>query len=335
MPITIATFNVENLLTRFDFKRYGSFTRERALEILGVETEHGDYLSLRRAFHVVLNEDIRQLTAAAIRDTAADVICLQEIDSRFVLDAFHAGYVKRAAGVHYGWRRLLEGNDVRGIDVAAMSKPRINRLVSHKDHTFDEFGLYNDELEDYGLSPGDSVFRRDCLEVEVNADGKPLTLFICHFKSMSGGRDKTRPVRFAEASAVRMVIEEKFDHPEEEDWMVVGDLNDYRVDQDGNSIPNSLDPLFDSGFSVNLVDNLPKKERWTHYFGGDGTKNQLDYLLASPALAEKNAGVKPKIIRNGLAQNIPGTKKVERYPRVGLDRPKASDHCPVAVEISL
>ena len=38
MPIRIATFNVENLLRRFNFYSYGSLTVEPALRILGVET---------------------------------------------------------------------------------------------------------------------------------------------------------------------------------------------------------------------------------------------------------------------------------------------------------
>jgi hypothetical protein len=41
------------------------------------------------------------------------------------------------------------------------------------------------------------VFRRDCLEVDLKKDNKILPIFVCHFKSMSGGRDTTRPIRQA------------------------------------------------------------------------------------------------------------------------------------------
>jgi len=94
---------------------------------------------------------------------------------------------------------VLEGNDRRGIDVAVMSKDWI-KVTSHAEHTFYDFGLHTPELADYGLDPGDRIFRRDCLEVETNVGNKDLILFVCHFKSMSGGRDKTMCVRDALAS---------------------------------------------------------------------------------------------------------------------------------------
>ena len=43
-----------------------------------------------------------------------------------------------------------------------------------------------------GLSLNDYAFRRDCLEADIVKDGRVLTLFVCHFKSMYGGRRKTR-----------------------------------------------------------------------------------------------------------------------------------------------
>jgi hypothetical protein len=49
--------------------------------------------------------------------------------------------------------------------------------------------------------------------------------------------------------------------------------------------------------------------------------------------AASNATRKPEITRNGQPWRtiFPLGREVERYPRVGWDRPKASDHCPVAM----
>jgi len=333
--IRVATFNVENLLRRFDFYRYGGLTTEPSLAILGVEENDQDYLLLRRAFTVTQTDDGRQMTSQAIRDTDAGIVCLQEVDNLQVLHDFHEQYLKKSANVHYGWRRLLEGNDMRGIDVAVMSRSWIS-VTSHKHHTFHDFGLFNQELADYGLSAGDPIFRRDCLEVETNVGGQDLFIFVCHFKSMSGGRDRTMPVRRAEASAVRRIIEDKWpnDHAQR-NWIITGDLNDYLVDGNGQPIAHGLEPLFDNHFSVNLVENMPAADQWTHYYTGDGSCNQLDYILASPAVDASNPYVQPDIIRNGQPHRVPGIENVVRYPRVGYDRPKASDHCPVAVTLTI
>ena len=333
--IRIATFNVENLLQRFDFYRYGRLTVEPALRVLGVEEGTHEYMSLRRSLHTSLTDDSRQMTAQVVRDTRADLICLQEVDSRKVLDDFHSQYLRKSTGVRYGWLRLLEGNDRRGIDVGVMSKQRID-VTSHSEHTFDEFDLFNETLRESGLSEGDRIFRRDCLEVQTNVDGTLLTIFVCHFKSMSEGREQTRPVRKAEAAAVRHIINDKYKKPEEEYWLVVGDLNDYTEGNDGYADDgHGLGPLFDHDFSVNLVSRRPVGCRWTHYYPTGGTKRQLDYILASPAVARTNPKVLPDIVHGGQPWRVPGLEKVPRYPRVGFDRPKASDHCAVAVDLDI
>lgn len=337
--ITIATFNVENLLRRFNFYSFGRLTKEPVLELLGVAGGTEEGMQLRKALHVVTTDDARQITAQAIRETKADVVCVQEIENKEILDAFNNYYLKEATGVHYGWRRSFDGNDRRGIDVGVMSKIRIS-VKSHAEHTFDDFGLFNDKLREYGLSEGDRIFRRDCLEVNLKVGNKPLSLFVCHFKSMVGGRDETRCVREAEAKAVCRIIKDKLEKektdPAKADWLILGDMNDYTH---VNGVPDnkhSLGAFFKNNFAYDLLAKLkPARDRWTHYWAGQDQLRQLDHIFASPSLAKKNPKPTAKCVRAGMPYRVPGLEKVARFPRVGFDRPKASDHCPVVVTLKV
>jgi hypothetical protein len=112
--------------------------------------------------------------------------------------------------------------------------------------------------------------------------------------------------------------------------------------------------LFDN-FAVDAMQALPEGERWT-YFHRDASDPdrgiieehvQLDYVLLSPALAAANPRPTVEVLRRGLPYRVPLdpaapdrsiaylSSRNDRYPRVGWDRPKASDHCPVVVELDI
>jgi hypothetical protein len=119
---------------------------------------------------------------------------------------------------YFDWRVVVEGNDGRGIDVAVMSKLPIS-VRTHAHRTFQELGVWNEELRGYRdraggrdrrLSPSDRVFMRDCLEIDLKVQGRPLTIYTTHLKSMHPNREWTRPYRRAEALAIKKIIAERF-----------------------------------------------------------------------------------------------------------------------------
>ncbi len=89
-------------------------------------------------------------------------------------------------------------------------------VTSHAHLTYKDLDLYQPVLAELGLEPHDRIFKRDCLCLDMRIDGKPLTLFVVHLKSMGGarngldGRTASLPVRQAETRAIRHIIEEKF-----------------------------------------------------------------------------------------------------------------------------
>ena len=361
MPIRIATFNVENLFTRFDFS--GRAGRERRLVGNLAFDDLRQFEMARKIFAAVNSDDVRQLTALALAETRADIVCLQEVDNQDALDVFYENYVRRvlrqtfAAGTKglsadqrkavsadffYDFRHVIPGNDRRGINVAVMSRQDVS-VRSHADLTYDflrDAPLDWTALSGVGERPDKKIFRRDCLEVDALVDGVPLTLYVCHLKSREAYTPKgdpaceTRPVRLAETMAIRHIIERRFGAgAASANWMICGDLNDFH-EIDGEPTPDhALGPLLDDGFAINPMQRRTANDRWTHYHPATDSHVQLDYLLLSPALAASNPLAVPEIVRKGQAYRVPRLISRERYPRIGWDRPKASDHCPVVIEL--
>jgi predicted extracellular nuclease len=269
-------------------------------------------------------------------------------------------------GRGYRNKYMTDGNDSRGIDVAVMmreetadgQKIEFKHMQSHAHLTYTALGLFNEEIAQTNR-PDDFIFRRDCLEVDVTVGGRLLTLYIVHLKSMSPARDgmdgrtATMPVRRAEALAIRHIVEQRFGkgRTASKRWAICGDLNDYqqRVVIEGDGKPSfsvvdektsAVDILTAGGFAENAVVRRPDMDRWTLYHTrGPDERHlcQLDYILLSPSLAERNATRVPEIIRSGQPYRtiFPQGQDVERYPRIGWDRPKASDHCPVVITLDM
>ncbi len=304
MPtVRLATFNVENLFARFKFNR-------------GIDPEEAvkqGWTAEQTSFDLA-SPEAKRITGQAIKATEADIICLQEVEN---LDA-----LKRFRNVHAGGTKLYEfalsidGNDPRFIDVAVLSKYPIVHARSYAN-----------------LRKGRSaLFSRDCLEIDVLIGSETLTLFVQHYKSMMGGRSRTRQRRVVQVEKTMEIIKERFGKtPGKHPWVVLGDFNDY-METDNEGKP-AIEAIVDWNQVENVVARRPQDDQWTHYFDDRDKYSQLDYLLPSTALAEASTAV-PDILRKGLpkrAKRYTG----ERFKDVGEDNPKASDHCPVIWDLEL
>ena len=364
--IRVATFNVENLMARFDFNGRKR-DEDRVLRLFDLGEDEAE--DAERARLIALTDDTRQHSALAVADTEADIVCLQEVENLDTLDAFESGYLHRMLGQGYKQKVWREGNDKRGIDVAVMAREttatgdpiEIIQVTSHKRLSYGEAELFEEVLPRRIQHPNERVFRRDLLQVDCRVGSRRLTLYVSHLKAMGGareddngewidGRQWSMPIRLAEARAMRAIIERN--HTPVHNWMICADLNDYseRIVIDGprgaptftptDDPSEAIDALLADGFAVNPVSRLPAAERWTLFHADrQGTRHlcQLDYVLLSPALARANPDAMPAIVRGGQPHRTPFPPGQDgaRYPRVGWDRPKASDHCPVAITVEL
>ena len=289
--VRIGTLNVENLFARYNFRKK-------------LDPVKDEGFSVNKLAFDLYKEDEKKITAKLIKLMDADVLALQEVESLSVLDRFNSKYL-RAMG--YKYRMVVDAFDPRKIDVAVLSRYPITHIRSYRDERTENKRAW--------------VFSRDCLEVDVDIEGKSLRLFVNHFKSMIGGRQRTRPKRERQANKVAEIIDEL-----EGDFVVLGDFNDYPGRWTG------LNALLKHPKLEDVIDRLDHKDTWTHYWSGGDEYKQLDYILVSESLSKKNAEVLPEIFRQGLpyrAEKYSGS----RIKGVGKNHPKASDHAGIVLEI--
>jgi len=324
--IRIGTFNIENLFARFTFRK----VRARGPDGKYLKTPEGKYVyrdlndeelrelvkdgwaADKRKFHS-FEKNARDITAKALKGIKADVLGLQEVESMDTLKRFVSEHLKRKG---YKYKIVIDGNDPRLIDVALLSK-----------HPFDYVRTYQFIRTKNNKS---FLFSRDCLEVGVRiSKNKVLPVFVNHFKSLMGGRAETMGRRRLQSEKVVEILKERFgNNPGDKEWVVLGDLNDY--------LPSTgLEPLLGQPWLENVVDRMPEaNDRWTHYYKGKKQYKQLDYILLPKKLADANPGSIPEIERRGLPERA--TKySGPRFSGVGKDEPKASDHCPLVIELSI
>ena len=312
MPqLRLGTFNCENLFARFKFNKKADPAKA---------TKNG--FTVNETYFDILNEGEKKLTSDVIKALNADVLALQEVENLDVLKRFRG---ERLKGLDYTFAALIDGNDPRHIDVAVLSRYPIVAIRSHQH-----------------LRNGKSyTFSRDCLEVDIDVEGKPFVLFVNHFKSMldkgdpKNGRKNTRSRRAQQAKTVMEIVQKRFGAASgNHAWAVVGDLNDYRESAQGTT--SGILDLVDWAEVENIVDRLPPEERWTHFY--DGAKapetpyRQLDYILLSKPLAGATSA-KPVVERRGLSPKA--IKATQKRLKGVTAKSVASDHCAVAIDLEL
>ncbi|WP_456452875.1 endonuclease/exonuclease/phosphatase family protein [Hydrogenimonas sp.] len=252
--IRVASWNVENL---FDLKKSG-FEYTEYIPFTG-------YGWNEKAFATKVANISR-----VICDLRPDIIGLQEVESDAALAALQKG-VKEC-----GW-------------------PMPHRAIADAKPTVVKTALLSrfPVLSKREIDPDGTLKTRNILEVTVEVAGRPLTLFINHWKSRSGPESR----RLVSARALVKRLKRL---PRGSDYILLGDFNsdwdewrtlprDRRLNDTGGlaginhilkTIRNGKPVTKHSirwGEHYDLWLELPPQKRWSHNFYGH--KNALDHIL--------------------------------------------------------
>lgn len=179
----------------------------------------------------------------------ADLIFLQEVENLALLERLADGPLA-GRGYH---ATLVESFDPRGIDIGVLSKPAIDRYVSHLGEK-DPEGRY--------------LWSRDCVDVYVTVAGRSVVFLGEHFISKQGDNDQRRTYQ---AQAARDHADAAAAADPDAVVGVTGDFND-----DPGSAP--LQPLLGDGVYRDQGATLPPVEAWT-YDGGSWGTSRVDFVL--------------------------------------------------------
>lgn len=254
-------------------------------------------------------------TGFVIDSINADVQCLVEVEGNQALADFNREILINKFQYHLS---IDSPRDPRGIDLGVYS--RTHALGRLRTNAFDQSG-------------SKFIWSRDCLEVEIIiSETRSLFLLLNHFKSKFGGDTvANKAKREAQANRVVEIASTRYDPAT--DWvLVVGDLND---------TPDSppLAPMFNTTAFRDVFDivNRPADDRWTYFYKPNPVarrRTQIDYIFASPALADRVQSV--DIERRGMTAAVLG-ELPEIMPFDGFTslRTSASDHAAVIVDIDV
>lgn len=201
--------------------------------------------------------------AQGIESLNADVIAMEEVENRDYLQRFVDVFLP---DLGYKEVVLFEGNDLRGIDVAVISRVPIGTVRSNR------------HLKFVGEDGVVQHFQRDLLQVTIEPEGgDPLEIWVVHLKSKRGGDPVSDVIRLAEAAEIRRQLDARLKADPEARIVVTGDFNDTPESKSIQTIIGSGEQAMWSAHT-----DLPNPNVITYNEGE--FKSMIDYMLCTPAM---------------------------------------------------
>lgn len=326
MDVRVGTFNLNNLFSRFNFQGAIEAIQDTdgAAGSITVRYEFTDPTTFRiRTFLGKLvkakDPEDTQTIADRILEMDVDVLAVQEVENIEILRKFNQDKL----GGLYPFNVLIEGNDPRFIDVGVLSKLPVGAVTSH-------------QTAIHPADPGQRVFGRDLLEVEIlnpSRTTRLFTLFNNHLKSHFVPFDQDQVQGAIDANARRRRQAETISEivgrrlRKGSDFIVTGDMNDppdspdlaSMLTIDDQPLINALaNPAETRPAKAETIGPGPQSPAWTHRFKESGQPPRHELLD-----------------QIWLSQGLSGTLTdaiIDRRTKHGGD---GSDHDPAWITLSL
>lgn len=313
--VKISTYNVENL---FDLKYDG--------------TEYSEYIpnTVWKWNAKTYRQKLKNI-ARVIVDINPDIISLTEIESDIALKDLQAEVSRQ--GLYFRYRAIANKKQT-AVKNAILSKYPIRKKE---------------------IAISQSRGTRNILEATVVIEGKPIYIYVNHWKAKSGPESKR--IKYAKA------LKKRLDQlPSNADYILTGDFNAHYEEHksfvkkrkhndtkgitginhilktiDTNSELFTKQSLTKDG-NYNLWMELPKEERWSHIF--KSKKEALDHIIISPSLVEQDKSHYIEGSFDSFKADYLFTKNKKRFYRWQRSRTRPlhhtgkgySDHLPISAE---
>ncbi|MDH3748503.1 MAG: endonuclease/exonuclease/phosphatase family protein [Gammaproteobacteria bacterium] len=321
--VTIMTFNVENL---FDNVNDSGKNDETYLSIAAKQNDNHiakcNTIEVERWRNDCLNldwsDDIIEFKLSVLAETikqvegGADIIAFQEVENERILNRLADEYL---AGLGYSAAILIEGQDLRGIDVAFLSKlPLVGEPELH--------ALAFDDFPERG---GDT---RGVLEATFQLpDGSKLTGFAVHFPAPFHPTEM-RIAAYQHLASLRNSL------PDEHSVFAAGDFNTTSAENEQTGILERLArPHWVIAHEIALQPGC-EHCRGTQYYARDDSWSFLDMILWSPARGENTTWqirADSTRVMNRTERQVSADGTPERFN--GIRRIGVSDHWPLLTSI--
>ena len=220
-----------------------------------------------------------------------DIAILSEIENEEVLAA-----LDDALGGKYPEHQLIEGNDPRGVNIAALSKTSFSSVVSHAGETFTQNGL-----------PAPSYqFARDAVEYHLTKNGRNVVFIGVHFRSKGPPDDANK--RLAEAQHARSIADGIAAADPTAAIGILGDFNDLPDSDPWKAIAGN------DGAYTDAPSYVTDADRWTFDF--QNSHELIDHVMMNATM---------NTLVDKAAQKI----------RHGSDVDAASDHAPIITTLQV